>query len=151
MHTILFRGNDTRTMLLEPKCPVDIFGSLSCTKNMQCTNNQIGLLMNLKCKMNSYCKNEYINISTYQHIHKCHHMRVEVHVVRSELLDIASSYAFNIGNSVRCVMPRDNDKQNRTCELERRSTTTNKHNCTTLLKSVLAWRQKSTPVITASL
>ena len=78
-------------------------------------------------------------------------MRVEVHVVRSELLDIASSYALNIGNSVRCVMPRDNDKQNITCELERRSTTTNKHNCTTLFKSVLAWRQKSTPVITASL
>ena len=50
-------------------------------------------------------KKEYINISTYQHIHKCHHMRVEVHVVRSELLDIASSYAeiINIGNYVKCV------------------------------------------------
>ena len=32
-------------------------------------------------------------------------MRVEVHVVRSELLDIASSYAeiINIGNDVKCV------------------------------------------------
>ena len=66
-------------------------------------------------------------------------MQVEVHVVRSELLDIASSDAMimNIGKYVKFVMPRDNDKQNRVCKLERRSATT-KHNCTTLFKSVLA-------------
>ena len=46
-----------------------------------------------------------MNTRTYQNIHKCHHLRVEVHVVRSELLDIASSGAIiiDIANDVNCA------------------------------------------------
>ena len=46
-----------------------------------------------------------MNTQTYHIIFMCHHSQVEVQVVRSELLDMASSYdqIIYIGNYVNCA------------------------------------------------